>query len=471
MIFHRLHHRLIAATTGLMVLFIVAVGATLHWSIRQSLENALGEKLESVAATLASQYTNEEIGLLLQNKGPRLNAYFMEPLLEILHATELKRIYFFTSNHQSLLDTDSTISQTYVYHNLQWFPDEMRLLQAGKSSHTLLFTGIDGNPTMNGFAPIKMEEKVIGGVGVEGNAHFLNTVNQFNRQILIYGIAGASFAILLSFILARSVTRPIADLAHVSQQIGAGHYKTVIPLRGAKEMKQLAHTMELMQKNVIQRENELKTMVAAVAHEIRNPLGGIELFSGLLSDEIEPHSTAEIHLERIRSEVKYLNNIVYRFLDYARPETPHREWCRLQDILKDIKENITAELELKNIRLRTSGSITTVQLFADPTHIRRILLNLIQNSIHATPDKGTIDIRITVSHQKLKIQIQDSGSGIPEKVQMYIFDPFFTTREKGTGLGLAIVKQLVIANEGKIHLIQSSPNGTIFEIIFPLHNH
>ncbi|MBN2102786.1 HAMP domain-containing histidine kinase [bacterium] len=471
MIFHRLHHRLIAATTGLMILFIIALGVTLHWSIRQSLEKALGEKLQSVAATLASQYTNEEVSFILQNKGPRLHAYFMRPLSEMLRSTDLKRIYFFTLDHRILLDTDSTMLQAHVYHYLQWFPEEMLRLQSGESSHTLLFTGIDGNPAMNGFAPLKMGNNVVGGIGVEGNVRFLNTVNRFKKQILIYGIAGTTFAIILSVVLARSVTRPVASLAHVSHQIGAGNYKALIPRKGAKEIEQLAHTMELMRKNVIQRENELKSMVAAVAHEIRNPLGGIELFAGLLSDEIKSRSQAEIHLKRIRSEVHYLNNIVHRFLDYARPEMPHQELCCLPDILEDIKGNVIAELESKNIKLNLTGSTTSAQLFADPTHIRRILLNLIQNSLHAISEKGTINIEITMHQRKLKMQIHDSGSGIPEEIQSQIFDPFFTTREKGTGLGLAIVKQLTLANGGEVELIRSDSNGTVFELIFPMVKH
>jgi signal transduction histidine kinase len=293
-------------------------------------------------------------------------------------------------------------------------------------------------------------------------------VNRFNQQILFFGIIGTAFAILLSIVLARSVTRPVSGLARVSQQIGAGNYETTIPRRGAKEIKQLANAMESMRKNVIQRETELKSMVAAVAHEIRNPLGGIELFTGLLSDEIKSGSPADTHLKRIRSEVRYLNDIVHRFLDFARPETPCREPCLLSDIIEDVKENLAAELKSKNIELHVTGSTISIQIFADPLHLRRILQNLIRNSIHAIFKKGMIEIKTAIHDHRASLRIHDSGSGIPPEAQVHIFDPFFTTREKGTGLGLAIVRQLTLANGGEIVLLRSNPDGTVFELTFPL---
>ena len=467
MIFHRLHHQLIAVITGSMVIFIITTGLILHWSIRQSLEKALGEKLQAVAVTLAAGYTHEEISLMIQSGGPRLREYFMQPVNQMLKTTELKRIYFFTLDHRSLLDTDSTVLSNQTYYHLQSFPDEMEHLRSGEASYTVLFTGISGEPTMSGFAPLKAGSSVMAGIGVDGNAHFLNTIRRFNHQIIIFGALAAFMSVLLSIVLARSVTGPVAGLAHVSQQIGEGHYNTPIPQTGTSEIGQLAKTMESMRQNVIRREKELKAMVAAVAHEIRNPLGGIELFTGLLADEIGNAGPAGTHLKRIRSEIRYLNDIVSRFLDYARPEVARPESCHFQEIMEDVKENLSVELTSVDIGLSITYNHEPLTIKADPAHIRRILLNLIQNSMHAIRNSGRIEIDSKADGTHVKIRIRDTGSGIPGDIRENIFEPFFTTREKGTGLGLAIVRQLTEANGGTIRLIRSDSDGTVFELSFP----
>jgi signal transduction histidine kinase len=464
MIFHRLHHRLIAAMTGLIIILLGTVGLTLHWSIRQSLEKALGEKLESVAATLSSQYTSEEVSLMIEDMGPRLKLYFMQPLTGMLESADLKRVYIFTLDYRSLLDTDTTAGP--VYYQLQFFNEMMKKLRSGETSHTPLFTDIEGIPVMSGFAPIRLNETVIGGVGVDGNVRFLNAVKRLNHQMILFGTLSTIIAVILATLISRTLTQPIAALSRVSQQIGAGHYHTKVPQSGLKEIGQLAYAMEIMRQNVIRREKELKTMVAAVAHEIRNPLGGITLFTDLLTDELPKDHSAIMHLNRIRSEIGYLNEIVHRFMEFAKPETPQPENCRPCRIVKELVDTLSPELH-RTDQIDVSDCDETIQLRTDPNHLKRILLNLLQNSLHAINESGQVQIRILQKGDCL-IQIEDSGSGIPPEIQEEIFDPFFTTREKGTGLGLAIVRQLTEANGGKINLVRSDQNGTLFELRFPL---
>ncbi|MBN1782891.1 HAMP domain-containing histidine kinase, partial [bacterium] len=219
--------------------------------------------------------------------------------------------------------------------------------------------------------------------------------------------------------------------------------------------------------NVIRRERELKAMVAAVAHEIRNPLGGIALFAGLLSDEIGPDDPARKHLERIQAEVRYLNDIVHRFLEYAKPDTPQPESFMLSDVLEETYDILRQRLESSRIRLIMTGDDPKRQLCSDPGHLRRILINLLENSVNAVQTGGSITVGITADNGLLRIQIADSGPGITPEHQDRIFEPFFTTREKGSGLGLAIVKRLTEALGGRIGLVQSGPEGTVFEFVLP----
>lgn len=468
MIFHRLHHRLITAMAGLMVLFITAIGLTLYWSIRRNIEQALGEKCQAVAVALSAQYTPDEVQLMMQSMGPRLQDYFRQPVMRMLETADLKRIYFFTLDNRSLLDTDTTVFRGQTYYHLQFFPEEIERLKSGHPAYTPLFSGMDGNPAMSGFAPLMLNETVVGGIGVDGNVQFLNTIARFKHQILLFGCIATFASMVVAFLLARNLANPIAALSRVSRQIGIGNYDSSIPQTGTSEIRQLANTMESMRQDVVRRERELKAMMASVAHEIRNPLGGIELFTGLLSDEINPASTAMANLKKIQMEIKYLNNIVYRFLEYARPETPRPVRCHVSQLIREIRDSLTQELESSHCQFIFSEPEADINIPVDMTHFRQILLNLIQNSMHAALSEGQITLHVQTKNGECHLKIEDNGSGIPDDKQPFIFDPFFTTREKGTGLGLSIVKQLTEANHGQIRLVRSDLHGTEFELIFPM---
>ncbi|MBN1779965.1 HAMP domain-containing protein, partial [bacterium] len=251
MLFRRLHHRLIGSMVGLMVVFVLAVGFTLHWSIRQSLENALGDKLQAVALSLAARYTPEEILWMKQGVGDRYRHRFLEPLNRIRKQSDIQRVCIFSIENESWLDTDTTRFHGQIYYQHLFFQQEMAALRKSKASHTLLFTDIDNRPMMAGFAPLIIADSTAGGIGVFGNAHFLGTVDDFNRRILTIGALGMGLAIVMAYILSRSVTKPVAGLVRASRQIGAGHYTDPIPPAGTSEIGELSKTMESMRMNVI----------------------------------------------------------------------------------------------------------------------------------------------------------------------------------------------------------------------------
>jgi signal transduction histidine kinase len=238
-----------------------------------------------------------------------------------------------------------------------------------------------------------------------------------------------------------------------------------------------------------------------VAHEIRNPLGGIELFGGLLAEETAGLPQASGHVEKISREVRYLKEIVDRFLEYARPNDPHFVRCDLLPILRDIAALMEPELNRLSISLSIPGENFTARV--DPNHFKQMSLNLIRNAVQAlaqpagpepetegwrletgsrrppvegrrsagSQDRGTAgpktrSIEVTTTYEKsfIRLQFTDTGGGIPIEIHERIFSPFFTTREKGTGLGLSIVRQLAEANGGRVSLLRSDETGTIFEL-------
>ena len=464
MFLRRIQHRLIFLFVILVVAILIISGLTLHWTIRQSLEAELGRKLIAVANAASVLFGEEELGFLLQGVGTRTQQRMRQRLLELRNMTGVRGIYFFNLDGQSLLDTKVSIHPGTSYFNLRFYSSEIGEIRNKQSIHSVLFTGIDGQPAMTGYAPLLFNDGVAGGVAVDGSVTFLGAINRLRNRLYLIGTLCALGAIILGFILARSITQPLGKLVKASEKIGRGNYNEPIPPLSKDEVGRLSETMEEMRKGILERERELKAMVAGVAHEIRNPLGGIELFTGLLSDEVEQDREAKMHVERISKEVTQLKGIVDSFLTFARPQEPNKENCRVSEIISDVTSLVEDQMKKQQIALSLPNDTNNIMAWADPKHLKRIVLNLMQNAILAMPEGGKIEILWKETGDSIILILKDTGSGIPQELHEKVFIPFFTTREKGTGLGLSIVKGLVEANEGSIELVQSDKNGSEFEI-------
>lgn len=465
---HKLQYRIVLFSMTLIVIILVISGWSLHWVIRQSLEREMGEKLMSVANAASTYFNEEEIRFLLDGPGPRLQSRLRNQLNRLKQATQSKRIYFFNEQRKSLLDTDPGIEGGDNYFHLRFHQKEISSLKNGESSHSVLFQSIDAQPTMTGFAPLLSNNRIVGGVGVQGSATFLKAVKQFYQRLYLIGVIGLVLAFIFSILLTKTITDPINRLVQSSKKIGRGDYQEAIPSLGKSEIGLLAQTMEEMRKNVTGREQELKAMLAGVAHEIRNPLGGIELFTGLLTDEVKENSEAKKHVKRISREIDYLKEIVNNFLDYARPQKPKLEHCQIGDTIHEVQSLCTEDLKQYGIDVEITGDKDQKTIWCDPIHFKRILLNLLRNSIQAIEGGGIIKIHWIKDQNRVSLFVGDSGTGISPKDQENIFKPFFTTREKGTGLGLSIVKSLIDINGGSIRLVKSDQNGTDFEVQFAI---
>jgi signal transduction histidine kinase len=460
--FRRLHVRLVLFFAALMTAVLALGGLSVQWTVRRSLEDELGRKLEAVAGAAAAVFDPEEIGYLLSSPGPRTLDYFRGKLGHFREMTGAERVVLFDAANRVLLDTRDGFRPGEELFSLRFHRDEVLTLRRRERAHTILFRGIDGRPTMTGFAPLIREGGVIGGVGVDGSAEFFGAADALRKRLLQIVAAGAAATGLLAFFLAKSITRPVEGLVRASERIGEGRYDEAIPPLGGSEIGGLARTMESMRVRVVERERELKAMVAGVAHEIRNPLGGIELFAGLLADETAGNPDAAKHVEKISREVRYLRDIVDRFLEYARPDAPQRASCGILQTVQEAASLLEPEFRKNGIGLSTAGTPEAAAVFADPSHLKRIALNLMRNAVQAMPAGGRLSVDVEPAGGRFRILFSDTGGGIPEPVRPSIFSPFFTTREKGTGLGLSIVRQLAEANGGSVSLVRTGPEGTVF---------
>lgn len=224
----------------------------------------------------------------------------------------------------------------------------------------------------------------------------------------------------------------------------------------------------------------LGEMAAGLAHEIRNPLGAIKGAAQLLmtSDGAPPQQHAETaeFLQIIVEEANRLNNVVTRFLDYARAERPGREGADKVDLNAVVRKTVQLlqkePLTRVELRVRTDEQLPSVA--GDPESLLQVFLNLGQNALQAMPDGGTLEILTTRRRrsrlgygQFCEVRFRDTGIGIPRDRLKKLFIPFYTTKQKGTGLGLAISHRIINQHGGTIEVRSTIGQGSTFSVFLP----
>jgi signal transduction histidine kinase len=213
----------------------------------------------------------------------------------------------------------------------------------------------------------------------------------------------------------------------------------------------------------------LGEMVAAVSHEIKNPLGIIRSTAELLGATAGDNETQKRLSEVITEESTRLNRIVTEFLDFARPQVPSFEKCDLKEILEKNLIFLSPELEKRKIELLHNLDGKSLVLMADHGLLYRAFLNVLINASQAIDGAGRIEVQVLEEPGQYRVEIRDSGSGISQENMKRIFDPFFTTKDKGSGLGLSIVQKIVEAHRGSIRIESTEGKGTQVAISLPRH--
>jgi two-component system sensor histidine kinase HydH len=206
-------------------------------------------------------------------------------------------------------------------------------------------------------------------------------------------------------------------------------------------------------------------LAAGVAHEIRNPLSSIKglatYFAAKFTDGSQDRQLAQV----MTQEVDRLNRVISELLEFARPTDLKKQPTDINLLLSHSLQLIAQDADAKRILIQRQLSNGHCMAVVDPDRISQCLLNLYLNAIQAMPTGGTLAVTSeSVEGSRLRICIEDSGSGIAAEDMDKIFNPYFTTKPKGTGLGLAIVHKIIEAHEGHIQVESTPGKGTRFTL-------
>ncbi len=215
---------------------------------------------------------------------------------------------------------------------------------------------------------------------------------------------------------------------------------------------------------------ELGELSAFLAHEIRNPLAGIQGLAALLQDEVRDQPKSQKKIHSILEAVEQLNQLVSTILNYTRPFQAHVKNVSLPEFLLAFVAYLAKHPAwTPSIQLKIDAPENQNKVAMDPLLMRSALLNLSINAMEAMPNGGTL----TFSSKEeeggtfTEIQVQDTGGGISLENQKRLFSPFFTTKQTGTGLGLAEVLKVMQAHGGKVHVDSTEGEGTCFSLLLP----
>jgi two-component system NtrC family sensor kinase len=317
------------------------------------------------------------------------------------------------------------------------------------------------------------------------------------QTILVSIILVVSVLSVTGFLIWTLIRAPVRRLTEGTRAIAKGDLDYTIPLHRKDEIGELANsfntmTLELkrtreelgrIQDHLIQMEKmaSLGKLCATVAHELNNPLGGILTYARLsqrklASPNLTPERISSIQqdLSIVADETSRCGNVVKNLLLFSKRQMGEFAVVDVHEILDRCSQLVEHHLKLNNIELVKVYQGGKAEVICDKDQIQQAFLAILDNAVEAMPHGGSLSIitNTNLRKKKIKIQFQDTGSGIHPQDLVHIFEPFYTTKKegKGVGLGLSVSYGIIERHGGKIDVNSVVGQGSTFIIELPLHS-
>ncbi len=358
------------------------------------------------------------------------------------------------------------------------------------------------------YSPLTLRGESKGYLGViVPSDYVLNVISTSRNTFSLIFTLGTVAVIVLGYILAQHVARPILRLRAISQAVAGGDLEQSSGLDRSDEIGELANAFDIMTlrlrerteeaarlySETIQRNKELADinarlqaaqaqlvqseklaavgqLTAGIVHDVKNPLAVIKGLAEELAEETDADEFTRQGLQTIRESASRANTIVTDLLKFARQSSPEMQRRDLRDTLESVYRLTEYLLRKGKVKLVSELPDHPVMTTYDSQQIEQVIINLVTNAVQAMPDGGELRIRLTKDETKARIDVEDSGIGIPQENLLKIFDPFFTTKPEGegTGLGLSVSYGIVSEHGGSITVESEQGVGTTFHVVLPL---
>jgi signal transduction histidine kinase len=314
-------------------------------------------------------------------------------------------------------------------------------------------------------------------LAVQPRSTALTPVYRMNRRLLLTLASIALGGLFVAALLAdrivrplRALTRATAALAHAEGTLPA------IPVHSQDEIGELTGAFNDMAADLSKARDELVTaarlasvaeVAAAIAHEVRTPLGILRGSAQMLGRTGDDGARRRELITMIVDETDRIERVVAGLTELGRPRPPALETVQLGPLLERAADFVEGEADARGVAItRDLGQSCAVS--CDPDQMYQVALNLLVNAVQAQPHGGAIRLRTRRGRaEHVVFEVSDDGPGIPPAVRPHIFTPFFTKRQGGTGLGLAVVERIVRAHHGTVTVETAHEHGTTFRVELP----
>lgn len=307
--------------------------------------------------------------------------------------------------------------------------------------------------------------------------------------VIVFSLAAMAAGLGVTAFAQRTVA-PVRRLTEAVKAVGEGRSAPEIDVRADDEVGVLAREFNDMARKLADRERQLSEKTAEllrserfaaigrlasqITHEIRNPLASLSLNAELLEEQMregtldspEDREEARSILAAMAREVERLTEVTEEYLVFARLPRAAVEPVDLGEEVEEILDFVEPELRAAGVRLERDRPAGSLQALADRGQLRQVLLNLVRNAREASSRGGRIAVRVRAAPpQRVALEVEDEGPGVPEEIRARVFEPFFSTKERGTGLGLALVQQIAHEHGGEVECGVAAAGGARFTVL------
>ena len=470
-----LRTRLLLAVLLPAVALFAAFGFVGYRLSRQVLEDELGRSLGRLAGMAAATVNPATLASIQpgDDRVPtRSYGNLLRRLEELRGSAGLRRVALVDEARRVKVDAGGGLPVGAELPELLRDRLEVDRAFSGEPGASLvLFQGTDGKTYKSGYAPVRDEEagRVVAVAVVEAEADFFRPLGALGRGFAGLLAVGLLLLGAAAVVTAAGLSAPLGRLMEAALRMGRGDLATPVPPERTREIGTLAQELEAMRVQLEGRDRQLKMMLAGVAHEVRNPLGGMELFAGLLEEELGGAAPsveeAKGHVARVRAELRYLTRIVEDFLAFAREQPLSLSEVEGPALVEAVAAHLAGEAQARGVEVVVEAAPGRVRV--DEGLLTAALVNLLKNALQASAPGGRVVLRGRSEGGLYALEVEDGGPGIPEAEAGKVFEPFFTTREKGTGLGLPLARKIAEAHRGSLQL-DSRPGRTVLSLRLPV---
>lgn len=460
---NRIGVRIVVSFCALVLILVGGGGWSLYRLAVNQFERQMADHLVSVSLLVAEGLDGDVVGQIHPEYG--LYRRLLARIRKQRDRVGAARIVVFGQKGTRLLDTATENAFGLPYARFAFDQQEIERAWNGMATHSVAFYDESGMPFQTGYAPLFRGETVVALVAVDLGVGFVGAVEAFRQSLYLLGMVGVFLTVVVGFVLSKTLTRPIGQLVRWAQLIGKGNLDEPVVMSSQDELGELGKTLDVMRQQLAARDEQLRQMLGGVAHEIRNPLGGIELYAGFIADDLAVDDARREHILKVIAEVRNLNQVISDFLSFARPATFEMARIALSQVISDALFLLAPEMENASVEV-VCDLDEGRDIWADEMQLKGALVNIFKNALQAMPQGGTLEIRMVHTNDRVRLTVTDTGKGISGEDLTHIFDPFFTTKEQGSGLGLSIVRQILERHQAELNIDSKLGVGTTVEMVF-----